>query len=206
MQNWAVGCVAQQCGRQFRHRDFSVANLAWQIRVAFSKMAWNTGSNWPGEELMMRSTSEVALCCSSASSRSCLSSAIFVSALVLDGLRRPLTFGALWRFIFVGVRRRFFMASLSAARVPIVAKLPPLRQEYQETPAASCSPQVREAASYRVRPMLWKGLGPVSCNLFMRQFNIGVGSQADTARSKRDICCDPISGHSPGRVARRRPS
>ena len=43
---------------------------------------------------MMRSTSAVAFCCSSNSSRSRLSSAFFVLALVLDGLRRPLTFGA----------------------------------------------------------------------------------------------------------------
>ena len=44
-----------------------VPNLASQMRVAFSSMAWNTGSSSPGELLMTRSTSEVAVCCSSAS-------------------------------------------------------------------------------------------------------------------------------------------
>jgi hypothetical protein len=33
--------------------------------MAFSSMAWNTGSNSPGDELMTRSTSDVAFCCSS---------------------------------------------------------------------------------------------------------------------------------------------
>jgi hypothetical protein len=58
-------------------------------------------------------------------------------ALLLEVLRRPLTFGALGRFVLVVVRRRFFMASPSAARVPIRAMLTPQRREYQETPAAS---------------------------------------------------------------------
>ena len=39
-------------------------NLASQMRVAFSSMAWNTGSSSPGELLMTLSTSEVAVCCS----------------------------------------------------------------------------------------------------------------------------------------------
>ena len=43
----------------------SVPNLASQMRTAFSSMAWNTGSS-PGEELMMRSTSDVAASCSAA--------------------------------------------------------------------------------------------------------------------------------------------
>ena len=40
-------------------------NLASQMRVAFSNMAANTGSRSPGDELMTRSTSAVAVCCSS---------------------------------------------------------------------------------------------------------------------------------------------
>ena len=44
-----------------------------------------------------------------------LSSAIFVLALVLEELRR-LTFGALGRFVFVAVLRRYFMASPAAAK------------------------------------------------------------------------------------------
>ena len=35
------------------------------MRVAFSSMAWNTGSSSPGELEMTFSTSEVAVCCSS---------------------------------------------------------------------------------------------------------------------------------------------
>ena len=42
-------------------------NLASQMRVAFSSMASNTGSSSPGELEMTCSTSEVAVCCSSAS-------------------------------------------------------------------------------------------------------------------------------------------
>jgi hypothetical protein len=55
---------------------------------------------------MMRSTSAVAFCCSNASSRSRLSSAIFVLVLALEGLRRPLTFGALGRSSVAALRRR----------------------------------------------------------------------------------------------------
>ena len=39
--------------------------LASQRRVAFASMASKTGSNSPGDELMTRSTSAVAVCCSS---------------------------------------------------------------------------------------------------------------------------------------------
>ena len=48
------------------------------MRVAFASMVWNTGSSSPGELLMTCSTSEVAVCCSSASDssrvRACTSS------------------------------------------------------------------------------------------------------------------------------------
>ena len=37
---------------------------------AFFNMAWKTVSNAPGDALMMRSTSDVAVCCSNASVRS----------------------------------------------------------------------------------------------------------------------------------------
>ena len=49
------------------------------MRVAFSSMALKTGSNSPGDELMMRSTSAVAFSRSRASSRSRLRRAISVS-------------------------------------------------------------------------------------------------------------------------------
>src|SRR5262249_53527378 len=47
-----------------------VPNLASQSRVAFSSMALNTGSSSPGDELMTRSTSEVAVCWSNDSDSS----------------------------------------------------------------------------------------------------------------------------------------
>ena len=101
-------------------KRYSVPKLARQRRVALSRMTANTCCKPSGDALMTRSTSAVAFCCSSNSSRSRLSSVFFVLALVLEGLRRPLTFGALGRFAFVVVRRRFFMASLSAGRVPMI--------------------------------------------------------------------------------------
>jgi hypothetical protein len=45
-------------------------NFASQMRVAFSSIVWNTGVSSPGELEMTRSTSEVAVCCSSASDSS----------------------------------------------------------------------------------------------------------------------------------------
>ena len=44
--------------------------FAPQIRVAFSSITLNTGSNSPGDALMTCKTSEVAVCCSSDSVRS----------------------------------------------------------------------------------------------------------------------------------------
>ena len=44
-----------------------MANFASQRRTAFSSMAWNTGSNSPGDALITLSTSAVAVCCCSAS-------------------------------------------------------------------------------------------------------------------------------------------
>src|SRR6516165_8253398 len=63
-------------GRSLRIEQFQYAppayscrtpNLASQMRTALPSMAWNTGSNSPGELLMTPSTSEVAACRSSAS-------------------------------------------------------------------------------------------------------------------------------------------
>ena len=46
-----------------------------QRLCAFSSIASNTGARSPGEELMTRNTSAVAVCCSKASSRSAVLSA-----------------------------------------------------------------------------------------------------------------------------------
>jgi hypothetical protein len=67
----------------------------------------------PGDVLMTRSTSALAFCCSNASSRSRLSSAFFVLALVLEGLRRPLPC-ALGRLSFAAFRRRLLIVLLPA--------------------------------------------------------------------------------------------
>jgi len=45
-------------------------NFASQTRAALSSMVWKTGLNSPGDELMTRRTSDVAICCSSDSLRS----------------------------------------------------------------------------------------------------------------------------------------
>src|SRR5215471_16954888 len=50
-------------------RSSMVPNTASQIRTAFSSMDWNTGSSSPGELEITCSTSDVAVCCSSASER-----------------------------------------------------------------------------------------------------------------------------------------
>ena len=56
------------------------------MRSAFSRVTWNTGSSLPGDELMTRSTSEVAANCSSASSRSRVASLGPIRALTLHRL------------------------------------------------------------------------------------------------------------------------
>ena len=67
--------LSEQEAAHYLHRDgaesvavsqsTSVPSLASQSRVAFSSMASKTGCNSPGDELMTRSTSAVAVCCSS---------------------------------------------------------------------------------------------------------------------------------------------
>ena len=62
------------------------AELGLAMRRAFSSIAWNTGSSSPGELLMTCSTSDVAVCCSSAlefvgALRSSLSSRAFSMAI-----------------------------------------------------------------------------------------------------------------------------
>ena len=56
-------------GRHFPSKG-TLPNWAWHIRVAFSSIALKTGCSSPGEQLMMRNTSAVAVCCSNASLRS----------------------------------------------------------------------------------------------------------------------------------------
>src|SRR5260221_2234646 len=87
-------------------------NLASQMRVALSSMAWNTGSTSPGEVEMMRSTSEVAVCCSraSASSRvraltcSCRSARVELAGRASVGVLLRLGFVVLACCAFAGLR------------------------------------------------------------------------------------------------------
>jgi hypothetical protein len=60
-------------GRRTNAKEFAIvepkiAELAPQMRTAFSSIAANTGCKSPGDELMTRSTSEIAARCSRASS------------------------------------------------------------------------------------------------------------------------------------------
>jgi len=58
----------------------SLANLASHRRVAFASMASNTGCRLPDELEMTLSTSEVAVCCSSASASSRVRASSFCSS------------------------------------------------------------------------------------------------------------------------------
>ena len=49
------------------------------MRIAFSSIAWNTGSSSPGELMMTCSTSDVAVCCASDSLSSWVRSSTFCS-------------------------------------------------------------------------------------------------------------------------------
>ena len=62
--------------------------MAAQVRVAFSNVALNTRCNSPGELLMTRRTSEVAVCCCRASvnSRRALASSRLRSAFPISDL------------------------------------------------------------------------------------------------------------------------
>ena len=91
-------------------------NLASQIRAAFSSIASNTGCSSPSELDMTRSTSEVAVCWSSASARFfCVSASSRVRwsscfwRLTAEEARRRAAIGSLQRLSFVVLRRRVFM-------------------------------------------------------------------------------------------------
>jgi hypothetical protein len=75
-------CVETMRNASPSHRN-SAPNFASQIRVAFPNIVWNTPSNSPGELLMTRNTSEVAVCCSSDSESSRVR-AFLEQAYVLD--------------------------------------------------------------------------------------------------------------------------
>src|SRR5262245_51663823 len=85
------------------------------MRVALASIVSNTGSSSPGEPEMMRSTSEVAACCSraSTSSRVTRSSCSCISA--GEGPRPRAVVDSLRRLSFVVLRWRIFIAAPSVA-------------------------------------------------------------------------------------------
>ena len=112
-----------------------VPNFASQSRTAFSKTAWNTGPRSPGELEMTLSTSEVAVCCSSASVPFAFGFLEFLAGVAFDEPRRetrrdvrPL--GACAAGLYPPCRRLWHAASLRPA------------------PQIGC-------VSYRVRRVLW---------------------------------------------------
>src|SRR5262249_15140341 len=90
-----------------------VPNLASQMRVAFDKMASNTGFRSPGEEPMTARTRVAAESCSKASSRSRASRRNSVSWASAEERRRR-TLIALRRFGIPALRRRVLVGSLPA--------------------------------------------------------------------------------------------
>src|SRR5215471_11594203 len=86
----AVGALCRLTRRNWspslRNR---LANLASHRRVAFASIASKTGCNSPGELEMTRSTSEVAVCCSSASASSRLYASSCCSSSARGSRTRP---------------------------------------------------------------------------------------------------------------------
>src|ERR1022692_891816 len=132
------------------------------MRVAFSSIALNTGSSSPGELEMTLNTSEVAVCCSSASSRSRLSNATFLFSLAADDLRRRTALGAMGGFSINVLRRRALTA------------LPPaLSRRFMPIPKT----RTRHLSGSNQR--FDRGLKPASKLLPQCTANVAVGSLAD---------------------------
>ncbi len=110
-------------------RSQSVPNLASQIRVAFSSIAWNTGSSSPGELEITLSTSEVAVCCCN-DSRSSLSRRTFsmaMTACLAKLLTNSICFSVngrtSWRYIAIIPMNSFSlsMGTASTVRAPVIS-------------------------------------------------------------------------------------
>ncbi len=108
---------------------------------------------------MTRSTSEVAVCCSNASSRSRVSRATSVSWLAADGLLRGAAFGALRRFGIAALARRVLTGLPTSLERRLTASPPRLRTWHRggqtSTPGgAACEFRHRSSSS---RPMSQMG-------------------------------------------------
>jgi len=115
------------------------ASVTSSSRATLFAIALSVDAVSVGELEIALNTSEVALCCSNASSRSRLSSAIVVLSLVLEGLRRPLTLGALKRLGVAAFRRR------------VLIGLPPALERRR-----IASPKAQDKASYRPKLVQWE--------------------------------------------------
>jgi hypothetical protein len=93
-------CIATMRKASFPSLRYIAPNLASQMRVAFASMAWNTGPSSPGDELMTRSTSDAAVCCSRASASSRVR-ALTCSCRLARELAGRASVGALLRLGFV---------------------------------------------------------------------------------------------------------
>ena len=103
---YSAAALLEEATWYFPSRDLN--NMAYSeahSSPAVRTMASRTGSISVGVFEMIRSTSAVAVCCSSASCNSRLSWVTSVSAPVRDG-RLPATFGGLCRFDFDDLGRR----------------------------------------------------------------------------------------------------
>jgi hypothetical protein len=127
-------------------------NLASQIRFALSKITSKTGFKSPGDELITLSTSEMAESCSDAAFSSPVSRATDVSWPAAEERRRRTAFSALRRFSVTGLLRG-----------PLAGLPPDLDRRFISVPT------VAEIASYRLRPMVWKGLGSALCDCLVGQ-------------------------------------
>src|ERR1700733_12615407 len=103
----------------------------------------NTGCASCGELAMTLNTSAVVVCRSNASSSSRLSRTTSVSSRAAGNLSRCAAFV---------LRRR------------VLTGLPPALER-----GLIASPWAQDTASYRLKPALWKGLGPALCNCSVRQ-------------------------------------
>ena len=94
---------------------------ASQNRAALLTTTSSTGWSSVGEALMILRTSAVALCCSSASSRSRLNSATFASLPTVEELRRRTVFDTLRGFGVTVLRRRVLAGSPPALERRLIA-------------------------------------------------------------------------------------
>src|ERR1035437_3846799 len=173
------------------------------MRVAFSSIALNTGSSSPGELEMTLNTSEVAVCCSSASSRSRLSNATFLFSLAADDLRRRTALGAMGGFSINVLRRRALTAlppALSRRFMPIpktrTRHLSASNQRFDRglkpasKPMPQCTANVRSGSSKADKPSWAKiYLCPLLSNSGQTRVRLDCPLSANSDRCTAALSC-----------------